>query len=292
MAARPGGRGPVGRAFAVAPGDRPDLAAVDTRARPVGPQDKAAGTAALAEVGARLDPLHRALWASGMAGTGDGARVLLVLQGVDTSGKGGAVRAVARRLDPQGVRVATFGKPTAAELEHDFLWRVRRALPEPGRIGLFDRSHYEDVLVTRVEALVDERTWRGRYALINDFEAELVADGVRVVKVLLALSPQEQHARLLARLDDPDSQWKYSPDDLRARSRWSDYQEAYADAIAACATADAPWHVVPADRKWYRSWVVASLLAETLADLDPQFPAPTYDVAAAREALLTADPLA
>lgn len=284
-------------ALQVAPGTCPDLAELDCRARPVGPRSKAAGRAALADLGGELDHLHRALWAQEVRARasedpGDGRRVLVVLQGVDTAGKGGTVRHLTRLLDPQGVRVTAFGKPTAAERRHHFLWRVRRGLPGAGQVGMFDRSHYEDVLVPRVHQLVAPQVWDARHDEVNDFEAELVASGTTVLKVLLALSPAEQKARLLARLDDPDAQWKYSPDDLAARARWSSYRDAYTDVVTRCGTAAAPWHVVPADRKWYRTWAVAALLRDALAALDPRFPAPTYDVAAAREALTDADPLA
>lgn len=280
----------VTAAFRLPPGTAPELAAA-ARATPTGPADKREGSDALREVARRLDGLHRALWAQSVGGGIDAPRVLLVLQGMDTAGKGGAVRHVARLLDPQGVRVSTFGKPTQEELSHDFLWRIRRALPGPGRIGLFDRSHYEDVLVARVESLVPEAVWRARYDAINSFENELADQGVSVLKCFLAISPKEQRRRLLARLDDPTTQWKFSPDDVAARSRWSDYERAYSEAMTECASQAAPWHVVPANRKWYRNWVVASLLAEALERIDPQFPAPSYDVGAARKALLEADPL-
>ncbi|WP_460863284.1 PPK2 family polyphosphate kinase [Rhodococcus aerolatus] len=291
------GVGEATAALQVEPGTCPDLASFDCRATPVGPRRKSAGAAALDGLAGELDHLHRALWAQegrarASADPGDGRRVLVVLQGVDTAGKGGAVRHLSRLLDPQGVRVAAFGRPTAAELEHHYLWRVRRGLPGPGQVGVFDRSHYEDVLVPRVEQLVAPAVWDARHDEVNDFEAELVASGTTVLKVLLALSPEEQKARLLARLDDPEAQWKYSPDDLAARARWSSYRDAYTDVVTRCGTVAAPWHVVPADRKWYRTWAVAALLRDALAHLEPRFPAPTYDVAAARAALTTADPLA
>jgi PPK2 family polyphosphate:nucleotide phosphotransferase len=175
------------------------------------------------------------------------------------------------------------------ERRHDFLWRIRRALPAPGYVGVFNRSHYEDVLVARVESLVPERTWRARYDEINDFEAELVGSGVSLIKVMLHISYEEQRERLLARLSDPTKRWKYDPADVDARARWDDYQTAYADVLRRCGTPQAPWHVVPADRKWYRDWAVAHLLRETFADLRLSYPEADFDVARERMRLLRAD---
>ena len=185
-------------------------------------------------------------------------------------------------MNPQGLHIASFKKPSPEELAHDFLWRIRRRVPAPGLIGVFDRSHYEDVLVVRVDGLVPEKEWRARYAAIRDFEAELAGSGVTVVKAMLHISPQEQQARLLARLDDPAKRWKYNPGDLDVRARWADYRAAYTDALRETDTDAAPWYVVPADRKWYRNWAVAALLAETLDQLAPQYPAPDFDVVAER----------
>ncbi|HEV2782205.1 MAG TPA: PPK2 family polyphosphate kinase [Actinophytocola sp.] len=247
---------------------------LDPDARPVGPGSKAAAARDLAATGERLAALQEALFA-------EGARsVLLVLQGMDTSGKGGTIKHVCGLVNPQGLRIASFKKPTPAERRHHFLWRVRRALPGPGLVGVFDRSHYEDVLVARVNSLVPRRVWAGRYAEINEFEAELTAAGTTLVKCFLHISAEEQAERLVARLKNPAKHWKYNPADLDARARWSDYQAAYADALTRCSTPDAPWYVVPADRKWYRNWAVGHLLLETLKDLDPQPPAATFDVKA------------
>lgn len=185
-------------------------------------------------------------------------------------------------VNRQGLQIASFKKPTAEELAHDFLWRIRKQVPVPGKIGVFDRSHYEDVLVVRVNELIAESEWRARYAAIRDFEAELAAGGVTIVKCLLHISPEEQQERLLARLDDPAKRWKYNPGDVDVRARWHDYRAAYTDAVRETDTDAAPWYVVPSDRKWYRNWAVAALLAETLAELAPQFPAPDYDVATER----------
>jgi PPK2 family polyphosphate:nucleotide phosphotransferase len=214
-----------------------------------------------------------------------GRRVLLVLQGMDCSGKGGTVRHVAGALNPVGVRVVGFGAPTAEERAHHFLWRIKRALPPPGVVGVFDRSHYEDVLIARVRALVPESTWQGRYEEINQWESELVGGGTVLLKVMLHLSYEEQAQRLAARLDDPTKHWKYNPADLDERALWSDYQAAYTDLLSRCSTEAAPWYVVPADRKWYRDWAVARLLLATFLDLELAYPPADFDVAAERQRL-------
>jgi len=261
---------------------------MDPRGRPIGPQDKAAGKQELAALGERLDQLQEALYADAIGG---GQRaVLLVLQGMDTSGKGGVIRRVGGLVNPQGLHIATFKAPTEQELAHHFLWRVRKQVPAPGRIGIFDRSHYEDVLVARVDGLVPEDVWRGRYAEITEFESELAARGVTIVKCMLHISPQEQAERLLARLDNPAKRWKYHPGDVDARAKWAAYQEAYAEALRRTDTDAAPWYVIPSDRKWYRNWAVAAVLAETLAELDPKFPEPDFDVDAERARLAAVTP--
>lgn len=257
-----------------------DLAALDPRDRPVGPKDKSAAAEDMVDLAARLDGLQEALYAEASGG-GERA-VLLVLQGMDTSGKGGVIRHVAGLVNPQGLQIASFKRPSAEERAEHFLRRIRRQVPEPGRIGVFDRSHYEDVLVARVDALVSEDVWRGRYDEINAFEAEIAAQGVTILKCMLHISPREQAERLLARLDDPAKRWKYHTGDLDARAKWPAYQQAYADALRHCDTDLAPWYVIPSDRKWYRNWAIASVLAETLAELDPQFPPAAIDVDAER----------
>ena len=260
-----------------------DLDRVDTRARPIGPWDKAAAAEEMADLGKRLDHLQEALYAEATGGSP--RAVLLVLQGMDTSGKGGVIRHVGGLVNPQGLQIATFKKPTEEELAHDFLWRVRRQVPAPGRIGIFDRSHYEDVLIARVDALVPEDVWRRRYTEIREFEAELDEQGITILKCMLHISAKEQAERLVARLDDPAKRWKYNPGDLDARAKWPAYQEAYAEAVRRTDTDAAPWYVIPSDRKWYRNWAIAALLAETLAELDPKFPQPDFDVDAERARL-------
>jgi PPK2 family polyphosphate:nucleotide phosphotransferase len=264
------------------------LSAVRPRSRPIGPKDRGSAADELAELGERLAPLQDALYAEG-AGGGTRA-VLLVLQGMDTSGKGGVIKHVGGLVNPGGMHVASFKKPTPEELEHDFLWRIRKQVPEPGRIGVFDRSHYEDVLVVRVESLVPEDVWRARYDAINAFESELGSTGVSVVKCMLHISPEVQEERLLARLDDSTKRWKYNPGDLAARAKWPAYAQAYDDALRLCDTDAAPWYVVPSDRKWYRNWAIAAILAETLADLDPQYPPATVDIESERARIKATSP--
>lgn len=261
-----------------------DLFGVDARATPGFKKGKAAAGKAHEKSALRLSMLQEQLYAEGRKG---GQRsVLLVLQGMDTSGKGGTVRHVVGQCDPAGLHVASFGRPAPDELEHDFLWRIRRRLPASGQIGVFDRSHYEDVLAARVRGTVDRATWSRRYRTINTFEAKLAADGTRVVKCFLHISAEEQRARLLARLGDRTKHWKYNPGDLDDRALWEDYMAAYADALERCNTDVAPWHIVPADRKWYRNWAITRLLIEALEDLDLRWPEADFDVAEEHRRLL------
>ena len=212
--------------------------------------------------------------------------MLLVVQGIDTAGKGGIMRHVVGAVDPQGVDHAAFGAPTRQERKHHFLWRIRRALPRPGRIGVFDRSHYEDVLVARVNDLVPKDVWSARYGEINDFEREVAHSGTAIVKVMLHISRAEQKERLLERLDRPDKYWKYDPGDVDERLRWRDYEQAYEDVLSRCSTDAGPWYVVPADRKWYARWAVQQLLLAQLRDLDLSWPLAHFDVEEERQRLL------
>jgi PPK2 family polyphosphate:nucleotide phosphotransferase len=261
-----------------------DLSALDTRATPGFDGDKAAGRAALATLGPRLSDLQERLHAEGVSG--GSRRLLLILQGMDTSGKGGVIRHVVGQVDPQGCAITSFKAPTKEELAHDFLWRVRRRLPGPGKLGVFDRSHYEDVLVVRVHNVVTRSTWMRRYAAINRFEARLADDDIRVVKVFLHISKEEQRQRLLARLDDPTKLWKFNPHDVDERASWADYQEAYAAALERCNNDTAPWYRIPADRKWYRDWAVANLLVEHLEDMKLTWPKADFEVEEQRARLL------
>lgn len=199
--------------------------------------------------------------------------VVVVLQGIDTSGKDGTIRMLAGGISPQCLDVRSFKAPSALELAHDFLWRIHAAVPAHGRIGVFNRSHYEDVIVVRARKLVPRSVWEPRFDQINAFEKLLGDGGLTFVKCFLHISKREQRERLEERLRDPRKQWKLGPDDLADRARWNDFQQAYDDALTRCNTPDAPWHIVPADKKWYRNLVVARLLRQTLERLDPRFPA-------------------
>jgi len=238
---------------------------------------------ALRDAGAELADLQERMYAD--AYTGGRRRVLIVLQGMDTSGKGGVIDHALGLLSPNGFRLQSFKRPTEEELEHDFLWRIERALPPAGMVGVFDRSHYEDVLAARVEELVDEEEIERRYQAINDFEKSLVDTGTVVIKCMLHVSADEQKARLLARLDDPGKQWKFKPGDVDVRERWDAYQAAYERALERCHTDAAPWYVVPSDHKWYRDWAVGQLLLEAFHGMDLEWPKPDYDVEAQRDRL-------
>lgn len=217
--------------------------------------------------------------------------VLLVLQGMDTSGKGGVLRNSVGLVDPQGVRIASFKAPTAEERSHDFLWRIERALPEAGYVGAFDRSHYEDVLIQKVRSYAPAEEIERRYGAINDFEARLVDEGFTIIKCMLHISADEQRDRLAERLNNPAKYWKYNPGDLDERSLWPAYREAYETAIERTSTTDAPWHVIPADRKWYRNWAVATLLHEALQAMELGWPPADFDVEAERQRLADEEPI-
>ncbi|MFI5754835.1 PPK2 family polyphosphate kinase [Streptomyces sp. NPDC051569] len=268
----------------VPPGARSELSSFDPRATPGGPGGKAAGLADMARMAERLAGLQERLYAA--AAAGDRRRVLLVLQGMDTSGKGGTLKHVVSVFNPAGCRITAFKAPTKQERSHPFLWRIRRALPQAGEIGIFDRSHYEDVLVARVRELVPHRDLGRRYGQINRFEKELADEGVTVVKVFLHISYEEQRDRLLKRLDNPDKHWKFAASDIDDRALWPAYQDAYEVALHRCSTDAAPWYLVPSDRKWYRNWAISALLLEHLEALNPKYPKARFDVEQARKQLL------
>lgn len=275
---------PLSPLLRVPSGERVDLGAFHTGSTPAGPTDKAAGVAATALMGERLASLQERLYAASTAG--DRRRVLLVLQGMDTSGKGGTVKHVIGLFNPSGCRIKSFKAPTAQERNHPFLWRIIKALPQPGEIGIFDRSHYEDVLIARVRDLVPRSQLGRRYAQINRFEKSLADDGVTVLKVFLHIGYEEQRKRLLERLDNPDKHWKFNPGDIEERSMWPAYQQAYELALERCSTDAAPWYVVPSDRKWYRNWAISKLLLEHLEGIAPQYPKGDFDVEECRIRLL------
>ena len=261
-----------------------DLASFDRNGQPGWDGDKEDGEAYLPERGEEMSDLQERLFAEGREG---GTRsVLLVLQGLDTAGKGGIVRHVMGMVDPQGVALASFGVPTEEERAHHYLWRIEKKLPPAGRIGVFDRSHYEDVLVVRVDELVPEDVWRARYDEINAWEKKLVEGGTTIIKVALMVSYAEQGERLMERLERPDKHWKFNPGDLDTRSKWPAFQEAYSDVFRLTSTEDAPWYVVPADKKWYSRLAITEILTRTLEDLDPQWPVADFDVEEMKKALL------
>ena len=253
------------------------LADVDTRATPGYGEDKDQAAEDLAAGAAELDEYQERLYARSRVDATDAA-VLLVLQAMDSAGKGGITRHVVGSVDPQGVDLAAFKKPTPEELEHDFLWRVEKRLPESGMIGVFDRSHYEDVLIGRVRSLAPLDEIERRYDAINEFEKRIADSGTRIVKVMLHISHDEQRDRLMERLERPDKHWKYNPGDVDERALWPKYMAAYQTVFERTSTDHAPWYVVPADRKWYARLAVQHLLLEALEDIDPQWPTATFDV--------------
>lgn len=269
-----------------------DLTALAADETPGFDGSKSEGKAALAGLGAPLSDLQERLFAEGVAGVGEGRAVLLVLQGMDTSGKGGVLRHTVGLVDPQGVRITSFKAPTDEERKHDFLWRIRRGLPTAGLIGVFDRSHYEDVLIARVRGLAPAEELERRYDAINAFESEVLASGITILKCMLHISAATQKERLLARLDDPTKHWKFNPADIDERHRWPEYRQAYEIALERTNTEVAPWHVVPSDRKWFRNLAIGQMLHDTLARMAPQWPAADFDASEQRGRLADEEPVA
>lgn len=260
------------------------LVDVDPASHPGYAGDKKSGKADLAVGIESLGQLQERLYAASRTGDSPDA-LLLVLQAMDSAGKGGIVRHVVGGVDPQGVALTAFKAPTEQERAHDFLWRVERRLPEPGFIGVFDRSHYEDVLIGKVRELASTDEIERRFGAINDFEAQVAASGTRIVKVMLHISPQEQKERLMERLERPDKYWKYNPGDVDERMLWPQYMDAYQVVLDRTSTEVAPWHVVPADSKWYARLAVQELLLGALEDIDPQWPAADFDIEAEKKRL-------
>lgn len=205
-------------------------------------------------------------------------RVIVVLQGMDTSGKDGTIRHVFGGVDPQGIKVATFGKPSTRELAHDYLWRIHQQVPTKGSISIFNRSHYEDILAVRVRQLMPESIWKKRYKHICDFERMLTDEGTTIIKIFLHIDNEEQKQRLIKRKENPAKHWKLFPEDVEDRKLWPDYIEAYEDALEKTHTDYAPWHIIPANRKWYRNIAIAQLMVDTLKKLKPEFPKPRFNV--------------
>jgi PPK2 family polyphosphate:nucleotide phosphotransferase len=249
-----------------------DLSELDPSDTSAAPGDKEATKVATEPLVGRLAELQEMLWARGKE------RILVVLQGIDTAGKGGTIEHVLGAVNPAGLRVTSFKAPTSTELARDYLWRIHANIPGKGEIGVFDRSHYEDVLVVRVEGLLPKAQWRRRYRHINEFERLLVDEGTVVVKLFLNISKAEQRERLAARLAEPDKRWKFKLGDLDVRAKWDDYQSAFGEMLERTGTAHAPWHVIPADKKWYRNWAVATILVEALESLDLAWPDPEEDL--------------
>lgn len=262
-------------------GDR--VADIDPNATPGFKGAKADAPALQTERNQRFAELQELLYANSRAG--DTRSVLLVLQGMDTAGKGGIVKHVVGAGNPQGIRYTSFGVPTEEERAHHYLWRIRNALPQAGHIGVFDRSHYEDVLIVRVRNLVPPQVWGARYDEINEFESELVDNGTTIVKVAMFVSPDEQKKRLAQRLERPDKYWKYNPSDIDERALWPAYQEAYQAVLDKTSTEHAPWHVVPCDRKWYSRLAITELMIEALTSLNMSWPPADFDVEAEKKRL-------
>jgi len=256
--------------FLVEPGAKVKLARWDPEDT-AGWRDKAAAEKALADNTARLAELQYRLYAE------DKRALLVVLQAMDAAGKDGTVRHVFGGVNPQGCRVTSFKAPTPAELAHDFLWRIHKAVPGRGEIGVFNRSHYEDVLIVRVKKLVPKPVWQDRYEQINAFERALAHSGVTILKFFLHISADEQRERLEARLRDPRKNWKFNPADLDARKLWPEYMKAYEEALSRCSTAWAPWFVIPANKKWFCHVAVSQIIVETLESFDMHWPKPSFN---------------
>jgi PPK2 family polyphosphate:nucleotide phosphotransferase len=257
-------------ALRVRPGTRVQLSKVDPSATFGRAKEKA--DEELATGLARLTDLQDRLWAESRH------KVLVVLQGIDAAGKDGTLRHVMGAFNPQGCPVTAFKVPTPEELSHDYLWRVHRRVPGNGEIGIFNRSHYEDVLVVRVHDIVPKTVWSQRFDQINAFEQLLAASGTTILKFFLYIDREEQRERLQARLEDPAKRWKFRLGDLEERKRWDDYIAAYEDALSRCSTDWAPWYVIPSNRKWFRNLAIADILGDTLDDLDPRYPEPAEDL--------------
>lgn len=255
--------------YRINPGSKVNLK--DLATQDDGGIDKEEGRRELAKLQERMTELQEKLYAEARQA------ILVVFQAMDTGGKDSTIRSVMTPLNPFGVRVVAFKAPNDTELHHDFLWRIHENTPRFGHIHVFNRSHYEDVLIVRVKNLVPEKRWKARYEHINHFEKLLHDEGTRIVKFFLHITKEYQKERLLKRLANPAKHWKFNPDDLAERERWGDYQEAYEEALERCSTEHAPWYVIPGETRWYRDLLVARVLVETLESMDLKFPAPQFD---------------
>jgi len=258
--------------YRIPPDTRVDLSDHDPGERLTFDGKKELGREYLAELTEELRALQELLWAQGKH------RVLLILQAMDSGGKDGVIRHVFRSVNPQGVKVSSFKAPSQHELDHDYLWRIHRKVPARGQIGIFNRSHYEDVLVVRVRDLAPREVWERRYRHVVDFERMLADEGTTILKFFLHISKDEQKERLQSRIDNPHKHWKFSSADLEERTRWHEYEEAFEAVLSRTSTPWAPWYVIPANSKWYRNLVVARILVETLEGLEMDFPHPEMDL--------------
>lgn len=246
------------------------LVDIDAGSKPGFDGDQEAGERFIADSSSEIANYQRLMYANGIHG--DTHRVLIVLQGMDASGKGGIVRHVFSQVDPMGIHYHGFGKPSEEDLAHDYLWRIRRELPSNGWISIFDRSQYEDIVMPRITGSLPEETWRARYGQINDFEAELAGSGCAIIKIFLVSSRQAQRQHFLRRLDDPTRYWKFDPSDLEARDRWDDYMAAWQEVFERTSTSIAPWYLIPADKRWYSRMVVSELLRTTMKNFNQTWP--------------------
>lgn len=258
----------------VKPGQKVDLSDFDPADTAGFEGGKQLAQSKLLELTKKLDTLQELLYAEHQH------KFLIVLQAMDTGGKDGTIRRVFEGVNPQGVKVASFKVPTPIEMEHDYLWRIHQVMPGKGEMVIFNRSHYEDVLIVRVHELVPPDEWKQRYEQINNFEKMLYEEGTTVIKFFLHISPDEQKQRLYDRLKDETKHWKFNPEDLKERQFWKKYMHAYEDVLSLTSTDYAPWFIVPADRKWYRDWVIATTIIDTLKNLDMKYPKPAFDVKA------------
>ncbi len=258
--------------YRVKPNDKIDLKKWDPSEINGSVDEKSEGKERLLELNRELETLQELLYAEHKH------KILIVLQGMDTSGKDGVIRHVFEGVNPQGVRVASFKVPTPIELDHDYLWRIHQQTPGKGEMVIFNRSHYEDVLVVRVHNLVPETVWKKRFEQIKDFEQTLADEGTTILKFFLHIDLDEQKERLQARLDDPNKRWKFNPGDLKERALWKEYMAAYEDVLNKTSTEAAPWYIVPASRKWFRDLVIASILVEKLKNLNMQYPVPAENL--------------
>ncbi len=258
--------------YKIKPGTKVDLSQWDPQDKSAFPIDKDEGQGETRQLTDRLEQLQELLYAQGVH------KLLVVLQAMDTGGKDGVIRHVFEGVNPQGVKVANFKKPTERELSHDYLWRVHRHVPGKGEIVIFNRSHYEDVLVVRVHNLVPVSVWSKRFDQINAFECMLVEEGTTLLKFYLHIDIDEQKERLQARLDEAHKRWKFNPDDLEERQLWPDYMQAYETVLSKTSTPWAPWYVIPANRKWYRNLAIGTIIVETLESLEMQYPSPDFNV--------------